>query len=57
MSAEAPAAPTIIGKPANCQIQEQQFGYASAVAIAMFAVIFCLTFAYQRWSRRDAVEY
>jgi raffinose/stachyose/melibiose transport system permease protein len=37
--------------------EQQEYGYASAVAVAMFAVIFTVTYLYYRLTRVDAVEY
>lgn len=37
--------------------EQQEYGYASAVAVAMFAVIFCVTYLYYRLSKVDAVEF
>ena len=37
--------------------QEQQLGYASAVSIAMFTLIFCITTVYQRYSRNDTAQF
>lgn len=37
--------------------EQQEYGYASAVAVAMFAVIFTVTYLYYRLSKVDAVEY
>ena len=37
--------------------EQQEYGYASAVAVSMFAIIFAVTFAYYRMTKADAVEY
>ena len=37
--------------------EQQEYGYASAVAVAMFAVIFTVTYLYYRLSKVDAVEF
>jgi multiple sugar transport system permease protein len=37
--------------------EQQEYGYASAVAVAMFAVIFTVTYVYYRLSKVDAAEY
>jgi multiple sugar transport system permease protein len=37
--------------------EQQEYGYASAVAVAMFAVIFTVTYLYYRLTKVDAVEY
>ncbi|WDR01953.1 sugar ABC transporter permease [Devosia algicola] len=37
--------------------EQQEFGYASAVAVAMFAVIFTVTYLYYRLTKVNAVEY
>ncbi|RYE10108.1 MAG: sugar ABC transporter permease [Hyphomicrobiales bacterium] len=37
--------------------EQQEYGYASAVAVAMFAVIFTVTYLYNRLSKVDSVEY
>jgi raffinose/stachyose/melibiose transport system permease protein len=37
--------------------EQQEYGYASAVAVSMFAVIFTVTYLYYRLTRVDAVEY
>jgi ABC-type sugar transport system permease subunit len=36
--------------------EQQQYGYASAVAVAMFAVIFTITYVYYRLTRAGEVE-
>ena len=37
--------------------EQQEYGYASAVAVAMFAIIFTVTYLYYRLSKVDAVEF
>lgn len=37
--------------------EQQEYGYASAVAVAMFAVIFTVTYLYYRLTKVDAVEF
>ncbi len=37
--------------------EQQEYGYASAVAVSMFAVIFTVTYLYYRLTKVDAVEY
>ena len=37
--------------------RKQEYGYASAVAVVMFVVIFSITYAYQRLMRVEAVEF
>lgn len=37
--------------------EQQEYGYASAVAVSMFAIIFTVTYAYYRMTKADAVEY
>jgi ABC-type sugar transport system permease subunit len=37
--------------------EQQKFGYASAVAVIMFAIVFTLTYAYQRLVRVESVEF
>jgi ABC-type sugar transport system permease subunit len=37
--------------------EQQEYGYASAVAVSMFAVIFTVTYAYYRLTKVDAVEF
>ena len=37
--------------------RKQEYGYASAVAVVMFAVIFTVTYVYQRLMRVEAVEF
>ena len=37
--------------------EQQEYGYASAVAVSMFAVIFTVTYAYYRMTKADVVEY
>ena len=37
--------------------EQQEYGYASAVAVAMFAVIFTVTYLYNRLTKVDAVEF
>jgi multiple sugar transport system permease protein len=37
--------------------EQQEYGYASAVAVAMFAVILTVTYLYYRLSKVDAVEF
>ena len=37
--------------------RKQEYGYASAVAVVMFAVIFTITYVYQRLMRVEAVEF
>ncbi len=37
--------------------EQQDYGYASAVAIVMFAVIFTVTYSYHRLTRVEAVEF
>ena len=37
--------------------EQQDYGYASAVAVAMFAVIFTVTYLYNRLMKVEAVEY
>jgi N-acetylglucosamine transport system permease protein len=35
---------------------KHRFGYASAVAVAMFVIIFTVTYVYQRMVRVESVE-
>ena len=37
--------------------EQQDYGYASAVAVSMFAIIFTVTYLYYRLMKVDAVEY
>lgn len=37
--------------------EQQEYGYASAVAVAMFSVIFTVTYLYYRLTKVDRVEY
>jgi ABC-type sugar transport system permease subunit len=37
--------------------EQQEYGYASAVAVSMFAIIFTITYAYYRMTKADVVEY
>lgn len=37
--------------------EQQEYGYASAVAVSMFAVIFTVTYVYYRLTKIDAVEF
>jgi raffinose/stachyose/melibiose transport system permease protein len=37
--------------------EEHQFGYASAIAMAMFSIIFTITYLYYKLSKAQAIEY
>jgi ABC-type sugar transport system permease subunit len=37
--------------------EQQEYGYASAVAVSMFAIIFTVTYLYYRLTKVDAVEF
>ena len=37
--------------------EQHQFGYASAIAMAMFAIIFTVTYVYYKLSKTQAIEY